>query len=447
MAVFIVQETDPFTVIAEREAAGGVRIAAQAAVRRPTRGIEVSRDVYSYLKVMDGNNREIPLLNSGAQYEDEQGKGRSTAYANYLLQRVQIQRAELKQFVKTFGPTYLFFFGENPIIATVEGALVHSEDFRWDEEWWVNYEEILRGSKLAERGARIYLVYEGVLLEGYILEASTSREAMARHLAPLAFQMVVTAIKFLRPVGQTDYPIRSFGIDLTEPSAYTTLLNRQLSERRRFTYRMQNLGSQLTQMNRAMFLAENAMRASQATSASLEAAGMGLVRAQGAQIGLQHVLDGGAVEFGSFSVMFRTMLGLPGRAAGLFRGMSSLARAVYDSESTPTEGKRPWDLPLRGKIWDNLDEYIVRPGTEQGALSRGPKDQVRRWQEQIERQEDSMLAGDAERLATDAAGTSAIDEETARALDSSHSIRVGEGENLTGTRANPFRSGNAPLIG
>jgi hypothetical protein len=219
MAVYIFQENEPFIELARRMREEGVSKIAQAEVRRPVRGLQVSKDTYAYLKVVDSEGRTLPFVNSGSMgiLPDQSGVGQSPYYSNFLLQKVTIARSELKQFVKTFGLTYLFLFGENPITINVEGALVHSADFPWDEEWWVNYENTLRATRLAEMGARVYLTYEGYLIEGYILSAGTSREAMVKHMVPLGFEMVATNIKFLSKVGQTDFPIYSSVVEAQQP--------------------------------------------------------------------------------------------------------------------------------------------------------------------------------------------------------------------------------------
>lgn len=220
MAVYLFQETEPFALIAERLRSQGTDLYAQSLVRRPTRGIQISRNTYAYLKVVDRGNNTIPMINSSSDTWDESGRGYAPSTANFLLQEVQIARAEMKQFVKTFGLNYLFLFGENPVMLTVRGALLHSEDFRWDEEWWVNYENTLRATELAAREARVYLCYEGVMIEGYPLNATTRRSAEDRHNIPLAFEMVATNIKYLAKVGSTDFPITGTIFDASRPTTF-----------------------------------------------------------------------------------------------------------------------------------------------------------------------------------------------------------------------------------
>lgn len=356
MSTYIVQESEPWVALAEQRRARGVERSAQDEVRRPVRGLQIEKDTYAYFKVIDANGQELSFINSGAMTEDQDGVGKSMAYSNFLLQKVQISRAELKQFVKTFGLTYLFLFGENPIMLSVEGGLVHSADFRWDEEWWMNYERLLRATRLAEQGARAYLCYEGYLVEGYILDAVTSREANVKHLVPLAFEMVATNICYLAKVGSTDFPVRSTLFTAEQPSMFG---GRDIN---------------------SVLPIGRALQFGNANTANLLAGG---------------TAAGGTLQFGSFRDMFTALSSNPSLLAGL---TGDLAMSAMDAAMSRRIKMPP---PYYGKIRENRDEYVAASGIQ---INQGSglmdQDAVTRYQKQVETGEERQVAGDVARQVT-----------------------------------------------
>lgn len=380
MAVYVFQEVEPFAAIFERMRERGTDIAAQAEVRRPTRGLQLEHETYAYLKVVDVNNQELPFINAGATYDSE-GIGYSNAYSNFLLQSVQIQRAELKQFVKTFGTIYLFLFGENPIMVTVQGALVKSADFRWDEEWWVNYESTLRATKLAERGARVYLCYDGIMIEGYILNATTSRTSEQRHLVPLGFEMVATDVKFLAKVGTVEFPIDKS--KLIQPSTFGGFdVNRLIPEGWRLQYERQG------------------------AVGILGGAG-GAVLQGGGVAGVVSNFGGGNYQFGSFGEMFKTIKEAPWLLAGVGSGyaLSAAEQGLAEGWSWAKDGhgtSKTAPSPVYGKINLNYDEYVTGlPRTSEAGRQALDQSRLQTFHQGQSDQQDRETAGEATRQVTE----------------------------------------------
>jgi hypothetical protein len=183
-------------------------------VRRPLRGIEVKKDTYATIKVLDALNRPIPLLDSSSSF-DVNGIGQSNEYSNFILQAVQEQRVEKQQIVETFGEDYIFFFGERPRIYTFSAVLMNTRNFNWKSEWWKNYEETLRGTKLLERNARMYLYYDDVVIEGYMLQASATATVDDPYKLPLQFQVFCTNYSIIGDVGSIFTPLHD-GMEETD---------------------------------------------------------------------------------------------------------------------------------------------------------------------------------------------------------------------------------------
>lgn len=163
----------------------------QQFVRRPLRGIQIKREVFAVLSVSG-----VALKNSSAQ------RGSSVHFtSNFMLQAVQESRQEKFQPVTTFGAPYGFFFGEQPRMVTCQAMLLNTADFQWEAEWWENYDKYMRGTRLVDRGTRVTLTYEDVILEGYMVQANTQKGEPNPWAVSLTFTLWVTGVTYLVDVG------------------------------------------------------------------------------------------------------------------------------------------------------------------------------------------------------------------------------------------------------
>lgn len=207
VAVFITTQTSAFAE-ARRESRRFQGL--QTNVRRPLRGIEVKYDTYAVLRVLRADGVEVPLLDSSSSDVDPMDRGYSPNYSNFLIQQVVEQRMEKNQIIDTFGEDYVFFFGERPRMLQVRGVLLNTNDFDWKNEFWENYERHLRGTRLVEQNARLYLYYDDIVVEGYLVAASSTQTSQNPHHLPFDFRMFVTNYAVLSPVGDTRFQRRSF---------------------------------------------------------------------------------------------------------------------------------------------------------------------------------------------------------------------------------------------
>lgn len=202
MAVFISTSTNAFAEVFEEN-----RQQVRPNVRRPLRGIQVKEDTYAVIRVLTATGRELPLLDSGSpvDLETQGGVGGSTTYSNFIIQDIQEARAEKQQIVETFGEDYVFFFGERPRFLNVSGVLLNTADFNWKSEFWENYERYLRGTRLVENNARMYLYFDDVVVEGYLVNAATTQSANSPYHLPFQFSMFVSNYAILSSVGSMFY--------------------------------------------------------------------------------------------------------------------------------------------------------------------------------------------------------------------------------------------------
>ena len=222
IAVFIELTTDAFanSFNAIRDAKEKARRAGIDRARRPLRGLEIKDDTYAIIKVVQADGTEIPLIDSGSS------NGTNTQYANFILQSVQEARMEKHQIVETFGEPYIFFFGESPRFLDVTAVLVDSNDFNWYAEFWQNYNDYFRGTRLVEMGARCYLFYDDNIVEGYMLMAQARKVSEQPLMAQLTFRLYLTNYSNISFVGDPNFPVRASvnlppGVDLTTADAFT----------------------------------------------------------------------------------------------------------------------------------------------------------------------------------------------------------------------------------
>jgi hypothetical protein len=123
------------------------------------------------------------------------------AYTKFLLQNVNEAHVERSQVVETFGQFYAFFFGERPSTYTYSGTLINSKNANWVADWQFFYENYLRGTRAAEQKAVVLLTYGGRQVEGFIMNTSSTTNAMTEEGVQFQFQLLVTR---RRVVGLSD---------------------------------------------------------------------------------------------------------------------------------------------------------------------------------------------------------------------------------------------------
>lgn len=173
------------------------------AVRRPLRGIQVKADTFATMSVISASGVGGSLANSSVHAATDGGVGSASYTSNFILVGSREERSEKFQSLSTFGAAYGFFFGEQPRFVSYQAVLMNTADFQWELEWWYNYENTLRGTALVEKNARVYLYYDEVTVEGYIITASTQKSATTPHEVGLSFTMWVTNVQTVQTPGAT----------------------------------------------------------------------------------------------------------------------------------------------------------------------------------------------------------------------------------------------------
>ena len=110
----------------------------------------------------------------------------------FFLEQVQESKEEKYQVIETFGEFMAFFFGRRPEVYSFTGTLLNARNHDWKNEFHINYDEFLRGSKCVERRAFVYIQYDDVIVEGFMLNVSTRLVGLEDKAVPFSFQMLVT---------------------------------------------------------------------------------------------------------------------------------------------------------------------------------------------------------------------------------------------------------------
>jgi hypothetical protein len=175
-------------------------------VRRPVRGFQIKPDSYALLEVKTRNGQNLFMVDSGGS-KDVGDASYSARNSNFLIQSIDEQRAEKIQMVETFGPLYLYWFGERPTMLNATGVLLNSSDFNWKNEFLTNYDTYLRGTKCAQNKTIIHFSYDDVVRTGYIQSCSISASSETNELVNFTFQMIVASCIDLSPVGYNQIPV------------------------------------------------------------------------------------------------------------------------------------------------------------------------------------------------------------------------------------------------
>lgn len=174
-------------------------------VRRPVRGLQIKEETFGTLEVKTKSGKNLLLIDSGGSI-DQEDISFSPIYSNFLLQSVSESVAEKSQIVETFGPAFVFFFGTRPRMIGVQGVLLNSADFNWKNEFWYNYENYLRGTRLVASDTIVHLSYDDVTVMGYIISADAEIVADPQEYVTFRFQMLVSQVIPTNIVGSNKFP-------------------------------------------------------------------------------------------------------------------------------------------------------------------------------------------------------------------------------------------------
>lgn len=351
MSVFIEARTEPFANARSDLANStwdGTRLSDHP-VRRPLRGHQPKEETYAVIRIMGPDGTFMPVFDAAGEiHVEEEGINKTQYWTNFLLQSVVVQRQECTQIVTTFGDSYLFLFGEQPEQWQCSGVLLNTADFNWRSEFWANYDKYFRATRLVELGARLYLIYDDVILEGYMTGAQAQEMCQDKEIIPFNFTIFKTGMTPLALIGDPTFPAPN-DMDYTQLSSYETALQRWQQSR--------NLVKELTT---EQILARSRSRINYA---------MGTVKFLTDAI-RANIVNGGDPSISSF----------------IQRASRAISLAISDASAMNATGNvfggMSRSIPLRGTFRDNRDEFIgMEPDRSESSTTTSGAAAMDRWQD------------------------------------------------------------------
>jgi len=109
----------------------------------------------------------------------------------FFLERVSENREEKVQITDTFGEWIAFFFGRRPEVYSYSGTLLNAKNHDWKNEFQENYENFLRGTQAVKHRATMFLQYDDVVVEGFMLNCNLQMNAIQDKAVPFSFNLLV----------------------------------------------------------------------------------------------------------------------------------------------------------------------------------------------------------------------------------------------------------------
>jgi len=139
----------------------------------------------------------------------------------FWLTSVQESRQEKAQIIETFGEPGFFFFGERTKIYNFTGTLLETKStlelfsgkYLWSSSIVDFYDNHLRGTKLAEHGEEVLLLFKNMKLFGYITNFIVIHNSMSPQTTQFSFSMIIRKHDFVKKT--TDFSI------LHDPNQYS----------------------------------------------------------------------------------------------------------------------------------------------------------------------------------------------------------------------------------
>lgn len=146
----------------------------------------------------------------------------SSGYFDFILSSVVGPRQEKVQVTEVLSDGFVaYFFGERAPMWSFGGSLLNTQQDEWYAAWHILYEDILRGSKLAQYNLPARLVFNGGQREvvGYLTASTESLSADLETAPSLQFQMLVKRVRVQSGAARPTNPSRAYSTAPRAPVA------------------------------------------------------------------------------------------------------------------------------------------------------------------------------------------------------------------------------------
>lgn len=122
---------------------------------------------------------------------------RGVGYIDFALQQVSEQYQEKVQVSEVLSDGYIaHFFGQRAPMWSYSGIVLNTEQDEWYDAWHILYEDVLRGTRLAEAQIPLRLAYDTRVVTGSLVNMTTNFQAQNETYATLSFQMLVRNVRY-----------------------------------------------------------------------------------------------------------------------------------------------------------------------------------------------------------------------------------------------------------
>jgi hypothetical protein len=126
-------------------------------------------------------------------------------YAHFFIQAIQTPKQERVQILETFTTSWIYLFGQMTPIYTFSGILLnyqgnqtYSDDsHNWAADFMKVYDEQLRGTKTVENGGILEMVFDNILVQGYMLNSNLMRNAATPYGVPFSFSLAIVKEEYM----------------------------------------------------------------------------------------------------------------------------------------------------------------------------------------------------------------------------------------------------------
>lgn len=120
-------------------------------------------------------------------------------FNNFSLLTVTESNEEIVKINLNFSSFWnAFFFGKKPKVYGFNGYFIDTADYPHYQEFMIGYEKYISGRRLIEKGLRAKFVYKGRIVDGYMLNLTTSHNSSDDSLVMFKFTVLVTNDTWIR---------------------------------------------------------------------------------------------------------------------------------------------------------------------------------------------------------------------------------------------------------
>lgn len=120
-------------------------------------------------------------------------------FNNFSLLSVSEGKGEIVKIHQNFGPSWnAFFFGKKPEVYQFQGFFIDSMNYPYYQEFMTAYTHFLAGRKCVENQTSMKIIYDGKIIDGYLLSINVDMNAASDLKKSFTFSVLVRAEGFIR---------------------------------------------------------------------------------------------------------------------------------------------------------------------------------------------------------------------------------------------------------